>query len=148
MTKKISESGLQFIASQESFSPVPYKDAGGVLTIGYGHVILPGQSYSRITEQQGLNLLNHDVGIAENAINTHVKVKLNQNQFNALVSFIFNIGAGAFDSSTLLRILNAGDYTGVPAQLKRWNHVRENGVEVVSSDLTTRRAMEARTWIQ
>jgi len=82
--------------------------------------------------------LAEDVREAEDAINDLCKVSLTQNQFDALVSFVFNVGVGAFKSSTLLRKLNAGDYDGAAGQFPRWN--KDNGREIAG--LTKRRHLE------
>jgi lysozyme len=104
---KISQNGLDLIKQHESFSPVIYICPAGKPTIGFGHVVLPGESFTRITEAEALELLRKDVAIAENCINQNVKALLSQDQFDALASLVFNIGIGAFMKSTLLRKLNA-----------------------------------------
>jgi Phage-related lysozyme (muraminidase) len=125
---KISKQGLDFIKEFESFSSIPYVCAGGKLTIGYGHVVLKNENYITITEERGLILLEKDVEVREGYINSLVKVKLSQNQYDALLSFIFNVGNEAFKNSTLLRKLNAGDYIGSADEFTRWNKA---GGEVV-----------------
>jgi len=101
---KVSQTWL--IKNYESFSPVVYLCPAKKPTIGYGHVVLPGETFTRITEEQADQLLRKDVGIAENCINNYVKVTLSQNQFDALASLIFNIGINAFINSTMLKELN------------------------------------------
>ncbi len=145
-TRKVSMSGLQFIESNEGFRATPYHDLGGVLTIGFGHKILPGESFTTISRATASNLLAHDTNIAENDVSKMVHVKLNNNQFAALVDFVYNVGGGAFSRSTLLRLLNQEDYNTVPDQLRRWKYDRINGVETVSSDLIKRRNREAALW--
>jgi lysozyme len=106
---KTSANGLAIIKESEGFSATAYKCPAGIWTIGYGHVILPHESFTEITEQQGEYLLIKDVRIAEDCINSNALVVLAQNQFDALVSLVFNIGCAAFKASTLLKILNSGD---------------------------------------
>ena len=118
--RSVSSQGVEFIQQMEGFSPTPYKDGGGVWTIGYGHVIRPGESLDTITLEQGKMLLIKDLAVAEEAVTRNISVKLNEAQFCALVSFAFNVGGYALKTSTLKRVLNAGDYSGVPAQLDRW----------------------------
>lgn len=150
MPRTISDRGLRFIASFEGLSLRLYNDPAGHCTIGYGHLVHPGPcdgsepaEFRRgITQARALALLRDDVATAEAAVNASVRVPLNQNQFDALVSFVFNVGTGAFKRSTLLRLLNAGDYDAVPAQLARWT--RASGVELPG--LVRRRAAEARLW--
>lgn len=113
----------------------------GQLTIGYGHTrtTKPGM---KITAAQAERLLRADLAEFERAVSNGVTVDLTDNQFSALVSFAFNVGADAFRKSTLLRRLNAGDYAAVPAQLARWN--KDNGRVV--KGLVNRRAAEAGLW--
>jgi lysozyme len=124
----LSEEGVRFIAGFEGFSPRLYNDPGGHCTIGYGHLVHHGRcngnepaDFKReITHEQGLELLRRDTNVAERAVNQQVQVVLSQHQFDAVVSFVFNVGAGAFGGSTLLRRLNQGEYKAVPAELMRW----------------------------
>lgn len=135
---KTSDKGLILIKSFEGFRGRAYKCPAGVWTIGYGHTGPEVKSGSVITEWQGGELLKKDVARFEKAIDNVVKVPLNQNQFDALVSFVFNIGEGAFGKSTLLKLLNAKDYTGAAAQFPRWN----KGGGKVLPGLVNRRAAE------
>lgn len=111
---------LNIIKKYEGFSPVPYRCPAGVMTIGYGHAIRPGETFTRITEDQAEILLAADVIKAEQAIDKYVKVPLTQGQYDALVSFIYNVGSGAFSRSTLLRKLNRKDYSGAAGEFSRW----------------------------
>lgn len=111
-------------------------------TIGYGHTkgVKMGMT---ITKAQAEQYLRDDLAWAESAVNRLVKVKINQNQFDALVSFVFNLGEANFASSTLLRKLNNGDYEEAANQLLRWNKQRTaSGKLVVLDGLTTRRQKE------
>ncbi len=125
----LSDAGARFIARFEGFRSKPYDDPAGHCTIGYGHLIHrgrctgsePAELRAGITEQRALRILHADAAVAAEAVRTSVKVPLDQQQFDALVSFTFNLGAGNLRSSTLLRKLNAGDYDSVPAELSRWN---------------------------
>lgn len=115
-----------------------YLDTGGVWTIGYGHT---GEEVRRgltIDLAQAETWLTEDLREAEGYVSKLVKVGLTQNQFDALVSFVYNIGGTAFGYSTLLRKLNAGDYEGAANQLLRWN--KDNGK--VIRGLTNRRKRE------
>lgn len=119
-----------------------YKCPADVWTIGYGHTrgVIPGDV---ITEKEAEIFLAEDLEDAESAVNEYVEVKLNQNQFDALVSFVYNLGAGNFKSSTLLRKLNAGDYLGAANEFKRWNKA---GGKVLNG-LVRRRAAECNLFI-
>jgi len=104
---KISEEGLsELIKSFESIRLTPYLCPKGKLTIGYGHVILPNENFTEITQKEAVDLLRKDVSIAEECVNSFIKAPLMQYQFDALVSLCFNIGCNAFKKSTLARKLN------------------------------------------
>lgn len=118
----------------------------GVLTIGYGHTGTDVKPGMKITRQQADELFRQDIAVAENIVASAVNVPLNDNQFGALVSFAFNVGGGAFRSSTLLRKLNAGDYASVPTELARWNKTTIAGKKVQSEGLVNRRAAEIGLW--
>jgi lysozyme len=153
---QISENGLELLKQWEGFKLEVYKDSAGLPTIGVGHLITKSEQASGnivingspiayaggLTDQQVLDLLAQDVAPAEKAVNGGVKAGLNQNQFDALVSFTFNVGAGAFTSSTLLKVLNQGQYDAVPDQLRRWTRA---GGQVVQG-LVNRRENEIKLW--
>ena len=116
-----SDAGLQFITKEEGEVLHAYRDMVGVLTIGVGHVVRRGESFpATITHEQSQELLRQDVGVVEDAVNSLVTVELTQGQFDALVSFTFNVGTGALKHSTLLQLLNKGDYAGAADQLLAW----------------------------
>lgn len=138
---KTGVSGVLLIKSFEALKLNAYLCPARVWTIGYGHT-KTAKAGMRITPEWALDLLRDDLQDAENAVNQSVKVKLTQNQFDALVSFVFNVGGGAFRKSTLLKLLNKGQYDAVPAQLMRWN--RAGGKALPG--LTRRRVEEAALW--
>lgn len=140
---KISDSGLRTIADIESFSPVPYPDARGQ-SIGYGHFILASDNIVwPITEETAFQLLQQDAAAADTTVNSLVKVPLTQNQHDALVSFVYNVGSANFSTSTLLRLLNSGDYTGAADQFAVWNKSHDaQGQLVELQALDDRRAIE------
>ena len=117
----------------EAYLPTP----DDVWTIGYGHTKTAKKGMV-ITRKGAEALLLHDLKWVETAIDTHVQVPLNQNQYDALASFIYNVGATAFRKSTMLRLLNASDYEGAADQFPRWN--KQKGK--VLNGLTTRRQKE------
>lgn len=120
---EISYAGLNHIKQFEGYSATVYNDVAGYPTIGYGHKITLAErtaGLKTVTEQEATRLLAADVATAEAAVNRLVKVALNQGQFDALVSFVYNVGAGAFSRSTMLKLLNAGDYTAAAGQFSRW----------------------------
>lgn len=136
----ISEQGIALIKEFEGFSAQPYRCPAGKLTIGYGHVIHPIETYPEagITQQEAEKLLKQDVSYAEAMVNHAVLVPLSQNQFDALVSLVYNIGIKAFVNSTLLRLLNDGDTQAAARQFSRWVH--SNGKKL--DGLVRRRAAE------
>jgi lysozyme len=140
--KSLSKNGLDAIKAHEGWSSVVYKDQAGLPTIGYGHLLKPGEHFAEITRQMGETLLSQDVYFAVNAVNSLVTVDLSQGQFDALVSFVYNVGAGAFENSTLLAKLNAGDYRGAFDEFERWNKVTVNGEKILSYGLVKRRRRE------
>jgi lysozyme len=117
---KTSQKGIDLIKVFESFSAYPYKCPAGKMTIGYGHVILLNESIRKVDKKEAENILKKDVEIAEKGVNQYVNIELNQNQFDALVSFVFNIGIGNFYTSTLLHLLNKCDFDGAANQFLRW----------------------------
>lgn len=120
-----------------------YDDGVGKITIGIGHAIKPGEVFpEKITAEFARELLKKDLQSAKNAILKYVKVPLSQNQFDALGVFIFNIGGGAFASSTLLKKLNEKDYEGASKEFVRWNKGRVKGNLVEMPGLTRRRLAE------
>ncbi len=135
---KISKEGLEFIEDVEGCKLFAYLDTGGVWTIGVGHTgpeVVKGLTW---TMQQVTEALIKDTETAQNAVNKLVRVPITQNQFDALVSFVFNVGVGAFTKSTLLRKLNVMDYHGASKEFPRWN--KDNGREILG--LTKRRLLE------
>lgn len=117
----------------------------GVLTVGIGHAVLPGEPYKlnqKITLEESRRLFEKDTAWTVQAVNDFVKVPLTQNQFDALCSLVFNIGKTAFKNSTLLRKLNARDYQGAAQAFLSWNKGRVKGKLVVLPGLVTRRAKE------
>lgn len=135
---EISQKGIDLIKQFEGCRLTVYRCPAGVLTIGYGHTGADVKEGQTITQEQAEKFLRSDLVVHCNNVSGLVKVPLNQNQFDALVSFEYNIGYGNFKSSTLLRLLNQGDYKGAAEQFKRWRYA--NGK--VLSGLITRRQKE------
>ena len=119
---KTSQQGIDLIKKFEGFSVTPYKDIAGLLTIGYGHLILPGEHFGAISSVEAVALLARDIAEkAEYFVNKFVTVPLTQNEFDALVSFTFNVGGANFQKSTLLKVLNAGKKEAVKGELLKWD---------------------------
>jgi lysozyme len=137
---KFSAAGMELLKSSEGFRNRVYRDVAGLPTIGYGHRLLHADSFPNgIDEPQAANLLVCDVRDAEQAVQRLVKVPLTQGQFDALVDFTFNLGAGRLATSTLLKSLNAGCYDAAAEQLLCWDHA--GGQEIAA--LKARRQAEA-----
>ena len=117
---KISIEGLSLIKKFEGLELEAYKCAAGVWTIGYGH-IKDVKEGDEISKAEADEMLVHEIEEYENYVNTAVNVPLSQNQFDAIVSWVFNLGNGNLQASTMLKVINSGDHAGVPAQIKRWN---------------------------
>jgi lysozyme len=135
----------QLIASLEGFSPTAYPDPPGqtkLYSLGYGHQIRSGDGFdtsSQISQSDALALLQTDLSGAVNCVNNAVSVDLDPQQLAALYSFTYNVGPGHFLSSTLLKCINASDFSGAQAQFAVWNIA--NGQ--VNAGLVARRQQEA-----
>ena len=158
----ISEKGLRLLAEWEDEVLHVYKDKAGLPTVGIGHlltrrelmanaIIINGASVTLangITERQALDLLTQDIAPAEAEVNDHVKIALTQDQFDALVIFTFNIGAGGFMGSTVLKDINAGLLDQVPAAMMMWDKITDPKTHqhVVCDGLVNRRNKEIALW--
>lgn len=146
--KNISSTGLELIMRFEGLRLEAYNATAderrrGIFTIGYGATRWPNgdkvkEGEKLDSKEDAVDLLMDTVQPYVEAVNSYVEAKLNQNQFDALVSFVYNVGAGAFRSSTLLKLLNNGDYVGAAGQFGRWN--KQSGK--VLTGLTIRREAE------
>ena len=146
-----SAAGRAAIKQREGVVLIAYLDSVGVWTIGVGHTaaagvpkVVPGM---KISQAEADAILSRDLAIFEIAVTGAVRVPLNQNEFDALVSLAFNIGAGAFAKSTLVRKLNAGDRNGAADQFLAWNKGTVKGRKVVIKGLTTRREAERKQFL-
>jgi lysozyme len=117
---KTSQQGVELIRDREGCRTLAYQDTVGVWTIGVGHTVGVTEG-DRCTEEMARDWLAEDLQWAEAAVNNGVTVPLEQHQFDALVSFVFNVGQGAFQFSTLRRVLNEGRYSEAIVQFDRWH---------------------------
>jgi lysozyme len=145
----ISNDGIDLVKTFEGLHKVQpdgtisaYLCPAGKWTIGYGSC-KGVRSGMKITIEEAELRLREDLRTAEADVKRYVTVPLTQGQYDALVSFVFNLGAGNFRSSTLLKKLNQGLYNDVPEQIMRWNKARVDGKLTVLNGLTRRRAAEA-----
>jgi len=132
------------VSAHEGFRAEAYRCPAGRATIGFGTTLYPDGQPVRLTDppitrEKALALLAYDLKGAVQAVNALVTVPLTENQRVALLSFVYNVGRGAFATSTLLRKLNAGDYAGAAAEFPRWNRAGEQ----ILPGLVKRRAAEA-----
>lgn len=137
-----SNNGINLIKRFEGLRLEAYRDSVGIPTIGYGHThgVKMGDV---ITGAQADAFLREDLQVAELTINTNVKVRLTQGQFDALASFVFNLGSGNFVKSTLLKKLNTGDYAGAADEFGKWVNAGEKKLP----GLVKRRAAEREVFL-
>ena len=154
--RTLSPAGRELLRECEGLRTQMYLDSGGAPTIGVGHLLTPGERrsvtlriegatvhwHNGLSEAQCWALLEQDLARFTQTVSKSVHVILQAHQFDALVIFTFNVGERAFLESTLLRLLNTGDYGAVPRQLRRW--VRDNGKVVPG--LVARREKEIALW--
>jgi lysozyme len=132
-----SKTGLHQLTEKfEGCRLVAYQDSVGIWTIGYGHTHGVSQGLI-ITQPIAESWLLEDTANAVNCVNQYVRVSLSQGAFDALVDFVFNLGCGALQNSTLLRLLNAGDFTNAALEFAKWDHA---GGKVVAGLLLRRQA--------
>lgn len=168
---KTSAAGLEFIARWEGVVLTPYMDVAGLWTIGVGHLIKDTDSFSAISNdkvrsllstkdkshpctqisiprEEALSILASDVKLVEEALVRTIKVKLNQNQFDAMVSFGFNCGTGVFKTSGACKAITEGKFDIVPEKLLDWSKVRINGELKTNKGLLARRTAEGQLFLK
>lgn len=149
MMKKPSPQIIEYLKNKERLRLESYQDAAGLWTTGYGHLIKPGEPYypngpvRHITKTQAEIIFAKDLVAPTRCVNALVQAPLSQNQFDALVSLVFNIGCGNFASSTLLRKLNLLDYKGAADEFPKWRMAKG----VILAGLETRRKEERQIFI-
>jgi lysozyme len=142
--RHVTQEGIDLIKRFEGFSPTVYICPAGYPTIGYGHLVREAERYEQgITEAEAEELLRRDVHAAENVVLRLIDVPLTDGQFDALVSFTFNLGAGALQRSTLRRKVNRQAHSEVPEQFMRWVWAGGNKLP----GLTIRRAAESNKYL-
>ena len=148
---EFSKNGLELLKVLEGFRAKTYRDAAGVLTVGYGHVVKRGDGIPDgdvISTIKAEEMLKQDVQDAVDCVNEAVVSPLTQNQFDALVIFVYNVGANAFHHSYMLQMLNKPDYEAAANQFPKWNKVRNKGMYVELAGLTNRRKAEQKLFLE
>lgn len=129
--RKTSNEGIELIKKFEGFKAQKYICAGGFKTIGYGHKLLPLENYERISLESAEELLLKDLIKFERAVIKYIEVEINNNQFDALVSFTFNLGPAALQRSSLRQKVNRKSFNEATIEFLRWVYVgtkRLNGL--------------------
>lgn len=154
MMSRVTQEGVKFIKQEEGLRNKMYHDQAGLPTIGVGHLLTKDELSSGkilclavnwqfgLSDDQCEELLRRDLFDAEETVEKCVTVPLTPQQFDALVSFVFNVGVGAFKNSTLLKQLNNKQYASVPTQLRRWVYGGGRRLAV----LAARREREIALW--
>ena len=145
---QISENGVLLIKQFEGFSPTPYLDSTGIPTIGYGTIIYTNGTRVTmndfpITEEQATQYLANNIDKKTANINEMLMVTVNQNQFDSLASFAYNLGIVALHGSTLLRLVNQGNFDGAAEEFPKWDHAGGHAI----LGLTRRRAAEQQLFL-
>lgn len=136
---ELSAAGLDLLKRSEGLRLTQYRDVAGFPTIGYGHKVEPAENLPlSISVERAFELLSVDAAYAATQVERLVKVPLTQGQFDALVDFVFNLGAGRLAQSTLLGVLNRGEYDEAAKQILRWDHAGDQELAA----LKTRREAE------
>lgn len=134
----LGSKGLNLIKSFEGFSAVAYEDVVGKKTIGFGHLIKPGEVFGALSSVEATALLERDCATAVKCVNNIVKTPLTQNQFDALVSFVYNLGCSALMGTTIRHYLDEGDMDKAADEFLKWDHAGGHKVD----GLTRRRKAE------
>lgn len=144
---ELSEKGLALIKYFEGFRPYPYRDSAGLLTIGFGHLMRPGENIPvPLLGKAASDLLKKDAAFAVRGVNRLTTAPLKMGQFSVLVSFTFNLGEGAYKYSTLRKRVNSHAHDDVPYQLSRWVYVTKNGQKLKIKGLERRRKIEGKIY--
>jgi lysozyme len=147
----LSPAGRAFLEAREGVVLRWYRDVAGILTCGCGHAWRRGDGPvtegDAITQEYCDALLAEDVSECELAINNNVVPELTRNQFDALVSLIFNIGVGAFEASTVLRVINGSREMPLADAWELWDKDVQNGAKITDPALLARRKLEVALYL-
>lgn len=123
MHKFTSIKGVSLIKVFEGFHHFPYRCPAGYYTIGYGHLIKKGEYFKQISQEEGEEILKRDLRITERQVMRNIKVDLKQTEFDALVSFTYNLGGAALQRSVLRQKINSLNYEEIECEFMRWVYV-------------------------
>ena len=140
---RVTDEGLALIRVFEGFRAKPYLDPVGIRSIGFGHVILPGEHFTTITEAQATELMLRDIETKKGWIAYYIHRLLNDNQYSALMSLVYNLGVTPL-TKTLGRKLNDGNMTGCAQEFTRWVYAGDK----ILPGLVKRRAAEKALFLQ
>lgn len=138
----VNQAAIELVKKFEGFNAMPYQDGAGVWTIGYGTTRGVTKNHPPVTEAQATLMLIDDLQAAANCVQVAVHVPLKANQYSALYSLAYNIGIKNFLASTLLTLLNNGNYKAAAEQFLVWNKITVKGIHQPSPGLTNRRIAE------
>jgi lysozyme len=138
---QVTQEGLELIRQFEGFRAAPYRDPVGILTVGYGHVVQPGESFALVSEQQATDLMLADIERKKGWIAYYIHRLLNDNQYSAIMSLVYNLGVTPL-TKTLGQMVNAGEFEEAANEFPRWVYGRVNGQEEILPGLVKRRAAE------
>lgn len=140
---EISSNGIELIKSFEGLRLTPYLDSAGKDTIGYGHLILPGEQFGAITQSQATEILKNDVAKAERIVKQRITAELNQNQYDSLVSLAFNVPEALYSGTVDDKINNHEPLDVLEKTWKAWSKVKNSSGQLVTSGgLVDRRSRE------
>ncbi len=145
MTRDVPQEALDLIAHFEGFRPAAYQDPAGYPTIGIGHLIKPGEEFDEpMSREDAQAQLQKDLGEAKHWVHRLTRVPMSDGQYGALVSFVFNVGSGNYQRSTLRMRLNRGEYAGAASEFRWW---RRAGGRILAG-LVRRRAAERKLFLR
>jgi lysozyme len=146
---RIGQRGLAIVKKWEGLRLAPYKDAAGLWTIGYGHLIKEGEVFTRINGEEAEELLQHDLILAERGVEKLAE-SAKPSEFDAMVAFAFNVGLGRLEASTLLKLHNAGERIAAALQFPVWHLITDPKTKVKkpARGLLRRRLDEAALYLE
>lgn len=147
MTRQVNDAGIALLEKWEGKRNTIYKDKAGNPSIGIGHKILPGEDFSKgLTDEQVVALFQKDCAKAESIIDSNIDIVLNDNQYAALVSLVFNCGAAPL-CDDLGDYINDEDFASAADEWLKWDHIHIGNKPVVDNTLLERRQDERKLFL-